>query len=100
MAGCTSSMSTRPTISSTLRKPSSAMYCRTCSATKKKKFTGQPEHVINFFFFVAEQVRQYMAELGFRKVLPHLLGNEEEEIDYVLRLAGEFLAQLGVLGRD
>ncbi len=34
----------------------------------RKKFTGQPEHVINFFFFVAEQVRQYMADLGFRKV--------------------------------
>ena len=34
----------------------------------RKKFTGQPEHVINFFFFIAEQVRQYMAELGFRKV--------------------------------
>jgi glutamate synthase domain-containing protein 2/glutamate synthase domain-containing protein 3 len=34
----------------------------------RKKFAGQPEHVINFFFFVAEQVRQYMAELGFRKV--------------------------------
>src|SRR6266851_4582639 len=31
----------------------------------RKKFAGQPEHVINFFFFVAEQVRQYMAELGF-----------------------------------
>ena len=34
----------------------------------RKKFTGQPEHVINFFFFVAEQVRQYMAQMGFRKV--------------------------------
>ena len=34
----------------------------------RKKFAGQPEHVINFFFFIAEQVRQYMAELGFRKV--------------------------------
>jgi glutamate synthase domain-containing protein 2/glutamate synthase domain-containing protein 3 len=34
----------------------------------RKKFVGQPEHVINFFFFVAEQVRQYMAQLGFRKV--------------------------------
>ena len=30
-------MSTRPTISSTVRKPSSAMYSRTCSARKKKK---------------------------------------------------------------
>ena len=34
----------------------------------RKKFTGQPEHVINFFFFLAEQVRAYMAELGFRTV--------------------------------
>jgi glutamate synthase (NADPH/NADH) large chain len=34
----------------------------------RKHFQGQPEHVINFFFFLAEQVRQYMAELGFRKV--------------------------------
>ncbi len=34
----------------------------------RKQFTGQPEHVINFFFFIAEQLREYMAELGFRKV--------------------------------
>ena len=34
----------------------------------RKQFQGQPEHVINFFFFIAEQVRQYMAELGFRTV--------------------------------
>jgi glutamate synthase (NADPH/NADH) large chain len=33
----------------------------------RKQFQGQPEHVINFFFFIAEQVREYMAELGFRK---------------------------------
>ena len=33
----------------------------------RKQFQGRPEHVINFFFFLAEQVRQYMAELGFRK---------------------------------
>jgi len=32
----------------------------------RKQFQGQPEHVINFFFFIAEQVRQCMAELGFR----------------------------------
>ncbi len=31
-----------------------------------KKFTGQPEHVINYFFFVAEEVREYMAQMGFR----------------------------------
>ena len=34
----------------------------------RKQFKGQPEHVINFFFFLAEQVRQYMADLGFRTV--------------------------------
>jgi glutamate synthase domain-containing protein 3 len=33
----------------------------------RKKFAGKPEHVINYFFFIAEQVRQYMADLGFRK---------------------------------
>jgi glutamate synthase (NADPH/NADH) large chain len=33
----------------------------------RAKFTGQPEHVINFFFFVAEEVRELMAKLGFRK---------------------------------
>jgi glutamate synthase domain-containing protein 2/glutamate synthase domain-containing protein 3 len=32
----------------------------------RQQFRGQPEHVINFFFFLAEQVREYMAELGFR----------------------------------
>jgi glutamate synthase (NADPH/NADH) large chain len=34
----------------------------------RKKFTGQPEHVVNFFFFIAEEVRQLMARLGFRTV--------------------------------
>ena len=32
----------------------------------RKRFTGQPEHLINYFFFVAEEVRQLMARLGFR----------------------------------
>ena len=32
----------------------------------RKKFTGTPEHVINYFFFVAEEVRSLMAELGFK----------------------------------
>jgi glutamate synthase (NADPH/NADH) large chain len=32
----------------------------------RKRFVGQPEHVINFFFFVAEEVRGLMAEMGFR----------------------------------
>jgi glutamate synthase (NADPH/NADH) large chain len=32
----------------------------------RKRFVGQPEHVINFFFFVAEEVRELMADMGFR----------------------------------
>ena len=34
----------------------------------RKRFQGQPEHVINFFFFIAEDLRQIMAQLGFRKL--------------------------------
>jgi glutamate synthase (NADPH/NADH) large chain len=32
----------------------------------RKRFKGQPEHVINYFFFVADEVRELMAELGYR----------------------------------
>ena len=31
----------------------------------RKRFTGQPEHVVNYFFFVAEELREIMAKLGF-----------------------------------
>ena len=34
----------------------------------RARFQGQPEHVVNFFFFLAEQMRQLMAKLGFRTV--------------------------------
>ncbi len=33
----------------------------------RKRFEGKPEHVVNYFFFVAEEVRQIMASLGVRK---------------------------------
>jgi len=33
----------------------------------RKKFTGQPEHVVNYFFFLAEEVRELMAQMGIRK---------------------------------
>jgi glutamate synthase domain-containing protein 2/glutamate synthase domain-containing protein 1/glutamate synthase domain-containing protein 3 len=32
----------------------------------RKKFAGKPEHVVNFFFFVAEETRRIMAQLGIR----------------------------------
>jgi glutamate synthase (NADPH/NADH) len=34
----------------------------------RAKFTGQPEHVINFFYYVAEDLRKIMAKLGFRTI--------------------------------
>jgi len=34
----------------------------------RKKFAGKPEHVINFMFFVAEELREIMAQLGFRTI--------------------------------
>ena len=42
----------------------------------RKRFTGKPEHVINYFFFVAEEVRQLMAKLGFR-TLSEMIGQTE-----------------------
>jgi glutamate synthase (NADPH/NADH) large chain len=34
----------------------------------RKKFSGKPEHVVNYLFMVAEEMREYMAQLGFRRV--------------------------------
>ncbi|MBK1644986.1 glutamate synthase large subunit [Thiocapsa imhoffii] len=42
----------------------------------RRRFTGQPEHVINFFFFIAEEVRQLMAQLGFR-TMNEMIGHSE-----------------------
>ncbi len=42
----------------------------------RKKFTGQPEHVVNYFFFVAEELREYMAQMGMRKV-DELIGRSD-----------------------
>ncbi|MFP4473736.1 MAG: glutamate synthase large subunit [Candidatus Omnitrophota bacterium] len=33
----------------------------------RKQFSGAPEHVVNYFLFVAEEIREIMAEMGFRK---------------------------------
>jgi glutamate synthase (NADPH/NADH) large chain len=34
----------------------------------RKRFSGKPEFVVNFFEFIAEEVREYLAELGFRSI--------------------------------
>ncbi|MDI4655676.1 glutamate synthase large subunit [Xanthobacter autotrophicus] len=42
----------------------------------RKRFKGTPEHVINYFFFVAEEVREIMASLGFR-TMDEMVGRSE-----------------------
>lgn len=34
----------------------------------RKRFTGMPEHVVNFFYFIAEEVRSLLARLGYRSL--------------------------------
>src|ERR1700745_724310 len=34
----------------------------------RKRFSGQPEHVVNFMRMIAEEVREIMAQLGFRQM--------------------------------
>ncbi len=42
----------------------------------RQKFSGKPEHVVNYFFFVAEEARQLMAQLGVR-TFDELIGRPE-----------------------
>jgi len=42
----------------------------------RKRFKGTPEHVINFFFYVAEEVRELLAEMGFTH-LDEIIGNTD-----------------------
>ena len=42
----------------------------------RRRFTGQPEFVVNFFEYVAEEVREYLAQLGFRS-LQEAIGHVE-----------------------
>jgi glutamate synthase domain-containing protein 2 len=42
----------------------------------RAKFAGQPEHVVNYFFMVAEEAREIMANLGIRK-LDDLVGRAD-----------------------
>ena len=42
----------------------------------RQRFTGKPEFVVNFFEFIAEEVREYMAQLGFRTV-QEMIGHVE-----------------------
>ena len=57
----------------------------------RKRFKGQPEHVINYFFFVAEEVREIMAALGY----PHLRRDDRADADARPARAGRALEGQG-----
>ena len=42
----------------------------------RKKFTGDPDHIVNFMQFIAEEVRELMAQLGYR-TLAEMVGHSE-----------------------
>jgi len=42
----------------------------------RKRYTGKPEHVINFFMMIGEEIREYLAELGFSR-LEDLIGRSD-----------------------
>src|SRR5205085_9261393 len=42
----------------------------------RAKFTGKPEHVVNFMRFIAQEVRELMAQLGFR-TFEEMIGHSE-----------------------
>ena len=58
----------------------------------RARFAGQPEHVVNFFFFLAEQVRGYMARLGFR-TFDEMVGRVDR---LEARLAGDHWKAKGI----
>ena len=42
-------------------------WCGNARSRLETFYTGKPEHVVNFFLYIAEEVRELMSELGFRK---------------------------------
>jgi hypothetical protein len=64
----------------------------------RKRFVGQPEHVINFFFFVADEVREWMAALGFR-TFADMIGQYREskrQLETESSRLGESMEQIAV----
>jgi glutamate synthase (ferredoxin) len=50
-------------------------YCYSRSGVEKN-FKGTPEHIINFMYFIAEELREIMAQLGFR-TLKEMVGQSQ-----------------------
>ncbi|MBN1300131.1 MAG: glutamate synthase large subunit [Melioribacteraceae bacterium] len=66
----------------------------------RKHFKGQPDHVINFFMFVAEEVREIMARLGISK-FDHMIGRADllEQVVDVDHWKAKYLDLTNVLHR-
>ncbi|KAK9291820.1 hypothetical protein L1049_019770 [Liquidambar formosana] len=47
----------------------------------REKFAGEPEHVINFFFMLAEEIREIMSQLGFRTIKEMVGRSDMLEVD-------------------
>ncbi|KFM26658.1 Glutamate synthase [NADH], amyloplastic [Auxenochlorella protothecoides] len=60
----------------------------------RAKFAGQPEHVINFLFMVAEEARTYMADMGFRSVQEMVGRADMLEVDPEVVAANPKLANI------
>lgn len=54
----------------------------------RKKFAGKPEYVINYFFLLAEEIREMMAKLGFKNFQDMVCHVEFMIIIYSIRLHG------------
>ncbi|EEB08882.1 glutamate synthase Glt1 [Schizosaccharomyces japonicus yFS275] len=73
----------------------------------RKKFTGLPDHVVNFFYYVAEELRSIMAKLGFRtinemvgrsdklKVADHVINEKSKKLDLSPLLTPAFTLRPG-----
>jgi len=48
-------------------------------------YTGKAEHVVNFFEFIAQEVREYLAQLGFRSIAEAVGHAEMIEVDHAVR---------------
>ncbi|URE31654.1 Glutamate synthase [Musa troglodytarum] len=60
----------------------------------RQKFAGQPEHVINFFFMLAEEVREIMAQLGFQTINEMIGRVDMLEVDKEVILSNEKLKNI------
>ncbi|XP_042448324.1 glutamate synthase 1 [NADH], chloroplastic-like isoform X1 [Zingiber officinale] len=60
----------------------------------REKFAGEPEHVINFFFMLAEEVRDIMSQLGFRTMTEMVGRADMLEIDKEVTSSNEKLRNI------